>query len=141
MNHPSYLVHAQHSLCTCTRLLSCAVRRHVYLLNTLFLRSTVGALSKASQFSPHSCLPSDPSLPHPPTLLRVFRLPQTKAEGSNLYGQENSIYPVLETYAEGGILEVKITVSTYHDVRLFDISVKKRCSTFVSRCQTALQKC
>ncbi|CAN0283632.1 unnamed protein product, partial [Ectocarpus fasciculatus] len=39
---------------------------------------------------------------------------QTKAEGSNLYGLENSNYPVLETYAEGGDLEVKIVVSTYH---------------------------
>lgn len=39
---------------------------------------------------------------------------QTAAEGSNLYGMENSHYPVLETYAEGGILEVKIVVSTYH---------------------------
>ncbi|CAM9767269.1 unnamed protein product, partial [Ectocarpus sp. 8 AP-2014] len=39
---------------------------------------------------------------------------QTAAEGSNKYGQENSNYPVLETYAEGGILEVKIVVSTYH---------------------------
>eukprot|EP00752_Nemacystus_decipiens_P007761 g6935.t1 len=39
---------------------------------------------------------------------------QTAAEGSNLYGLENSNYPVLETYAEGGILEVRIVVSTYH---------------------------
>ncbi|CAM9493185.1 unnamed protein product [Ectocarpus fasciculatus] len=39
---------------------------------------------------------------------------QTAAEGSNKYGLENSNYPVLETYAEGGILEVKIVVSTYH---------------------------
>ncbi|CAN0384662.1 unnamed protein product, partial [Ectocarpus fasciculatus] len=39
---------------------------------------------------------------------------QTAAENSNKYGQENSNYPVLETYAEGGILEVKIVVSTYH---------------------------
>ncbi|CAN0372225.1 unnamed protein product [Ectocarpus sp. 6 AP-2014] len=39
---------------------------------------------------------------------------QTAAEGSNRYGQENSNYPVLETYAEGGILEVKIVVATYH---------------------------
>ncbi|CAN0034653.1 unnamed protein product, partial [Ectocarpus fasciculatus] len=39
---------------------------------------------------------------------------QTKAEGINLYGQENSKYPVLETYSEGGIIEIKIVVSTYH---------------------------
>ncbi|CBJ30292.1 EsV-1-166 [Ectocarpus siliculosus] len=39
---------------------------------------------------------------------------ETAAEGSNRYGQENSNYPVLETYAEGGILEVKIVVATYH---------------------------
>ena len=53
-------------------------------------------------------------------------LPQTAAEGSNLYGLENSNYPVLETYAEGGILEVKIVVSTYHWVRLVF-----KCSFFV----------
>ncbi|CAM9261565.1 unnamed protein product [Ectocarpus sp. 8 AP-2014] len=39
---------------------------------------------------------------------------QTAAEDSNIYGLENSNYPVLETYAEGAILEVKIVVSTYH---------------------------
>ncbi|CAB1116720.1 unnamed protein product [Ectocarpus sp. CCAP 1310/34] len=39
---------------------------------------------------------------------------QTAAEGSNKYGQEDSNYPVLETFAERGILEVKIIVSTYH---------------------------
>ncbi|CBN77502.1 EsV-1-166 [Ectocarpus siliculosus] len=39
---------------------------------------------------------------------------QTAAEDSNKYGLENSNYPVLETYAEGGILEFKMVVSTYH---------------------------
>ncbi|CAN0301307.1 unnamed protein product, partial [Ectocarpus sp. 12 AP-2014] len=39
---------------------------------------------------------------------------QTAAEDSNKYGQENSNYPVLETYTEGGILEFKMVVSTYH---------------------------
>ncbi|CAM9914105.1 unnamed protein product [Pylaiella littoralis] len=39
---------------------------------------------------------------------------QTAAEGDNLYGLDNSNYPVLETVAEGGILEVKLVVSTYH---------------------------
>ncbi|CAM9914038.1 unnamed protein product [Pylaiella littoralis] len=39
---------------------------------------------------------------------------QTAAEGDNRYGLDNSNYPVLETVAEGGILEVKIVVSTYH---------------------------
>eukprot|EP00752_Nemacystus_decipiens_P016303 g14579.t1 len=38
----------------------------------------------------------------------------TAAEGSNMYGQENSNYPVLETYSEGGILEVKTIASTNH---------------------------
>lgn len=59
---------------------------------------------------------------HLPLTCRVFfSLPQTAAEGSNLYGQENSVYPVLETYAEGGILEAKFVASTYHWVRWFDI--------------------
>ncbi|CAM9543829.1 unnamed protein product [Ectocarpus sp. 8 AP-2014] len=39
---------------------------------------------------------------------------QTAAEGDNKYGRENYNYPVLGTYAEGGVLEVKILVSTYH---------------------------
>ncbi|CAB1104009.1 unnamed protein product [Ectocarpus sp. CCAP 1310/34] len=39
---------------------------------------------------------------------------QTAAEGDNKYGRENYNYPVLGTYAEGGVLEVKIVVSTYH---------------------------
>ncbi|CAM9920735.1 unnamed protein product, partial [Ectocarpus sp. 13 AM-2016] len=39
---------------------------------------------------------------------------QTKAEGTNLYGQENSKYPVHDKYSEGGIIEIKIVVSTYH---------------------------
>ncbi|CAB1098501.1 unnamed protein product [Ectocarpus sp. CCAP 1310/34] len=42
---------------------------------------------------------------------------QTKAEGTNLYGQENSKYPVHGKYSEGGIIEIKIVVSTYHWVR------------------------
>lgn len=43
----------------------------------------------------------------------VFCL-QTAAEGSNLYGMDNSNYPVLETYDEGGVFEVKIVLSTWH---------------------------
>lgn len=39
---------------------------------------------------------------------------QTKSEGSNLFGKENSLYPVLQTYEEGGIMEVKVVFSTYH---------------------------
>eukprot|EP00903_Cladosiphon_okamuranus_P015678 g14476.t1 len=39
---------------------------------------------------------------------------QTAAEGDNRYGLENSNYPVLETHTEGGILTVRIVVSTYH---------------------------
>eukprot|EP00903_Cladosiphon_okamuranus_P005577 g5551.t1 len=39
---------------------------------------------------------------------------QTAAEGENKYGKDNSYYPVLETYDEGGILEVKIVVSAHH---------------------------
>lgn len=35
-------------------------------------------------------------------------------EASNRYGQGNVEYPVLATYAEGGIIEVKIVFSTYH---------------------------
>ncbi|CAM9313818.1 unnamed protein product [Scytosiphon promiscuus] len=39
---------------------------------------------------------------------------QTKAEGSNLYGKENSNYPVLATYEEGQVMEAKVVFSTYH---------------------------
>ncbi|CAM9449279.1 unnamed protein product, partial [Ascophyllum nodosum] len=39
---------------------------------------------------------------------------QTAAEGSNRYGNANSMYPVLETYTEGSVLEVKVVVSTTH---------------------------
>ena len=39
---------------------------------------------------------------------------QTAQEGSNLFGQDNAHYPVLETYAEGSVMEVKVVVSTYH---------------------------
>ena len=48
-----------------------------------------------------------------------MRCLKTAAEGSNLYGQENSMYPVLETYPEGGILEAKFVASTYHWVSLW----------------------
>ena len=41
---------------------------------------------------------------------------QTSSEGSNRYGRANTNYPVLETYTEGSILEVKIVVSTTHMV-------------------------
>ncbi|CAN0403918.1 unnamed protein product [Ascophyllum nodosum] len=39
---------------------------------------------------------------------------QTAAEGSNRYANANSMYPVLETYTEGSVLEVKVVVSTTH---------------------------
>ncbi|CAN0419755.1 unnamed protein product, partial [Scytosiphon promiscuus] len=39
---------------------------------------------------------------------------QTAQEGSNLFGQANANYPILETYAEGSVMEVKVVVSTYH---------------------------
>ncbi|CAM9321699.1 unnamed protein product [Pylaiella littoralis] len=39
---------------------------------------------------------------------------QTKAEGINLYGLENSKYATLQTFVEGGIMEAKIIFSTYH---------------------------
>ncbi|CAM9526626.1 unnamed protein product, partial [Hapterophycus canaliculatus] len=39
---------------------------------------------------------------------------QTKSEGSNLYGKENSNYAVLETFQEGQIMETKVVFSTYH---------------------------
>ena len=39
---------------------------------------------------------------------------QTAQEGSNLFGQDNVNYPILETYAEGAVIEVKVVVSTYH---------------------------
>ncbi|CAM9476506.1 unnamed protein product [Scytosiphon promiscuus] len=39
---------------------------------------------------------------------------QTSAEGTNVFGRENSIYPVLETYQEGSIIEMKVAVDTYH---------------------------
>lgn len=43
---------------------------------------------------------------------------QTSAEGTNVFGQENSVYPVLETYQEGSVIEMKVVVSTYHWVSL-----------------------
>lgn len=43
-----------------------------------------------------------------------FLLFQTAAEGSNKYGKENSNYPVLDMYAEGAVIEMKVVVSTYH---------------------------
>lgn len=46
----------------------------------------------------------------------ILPSPQTAAEGDNRYGQKNSVYPVLETYDEGSILEVKIVASTWHFV-------------------------
>ena len=53
---------------------------------------------------------------------------QTAAEGSNRYGNANSKYPVLETFMEGSVLEVKIVVSTTHHVRH-----KHQQKTFVAR--------
>ena len=43
---------------------------------------------------------------------------KTAEEGSNLFGQDNSNYPILETYAEGSVMEVKVVVSTNHWVSL-----------------------
>lgn len=42
---------------------------------------------------------------------------KTASEGSNLYGLDNSNYPVLETLKEGEVMEIKVVVSTYHWVR------------------------
>ncbi|CAN0461279.1 unnamed protein product, partial [Laminaria digitata] len=39
---------------------------------------------------------------------------QTAAEGTNTFGRENSIYPVLDTYEEGAIIEMKVVISTFH---------------------------
>ncbi|CAN0016431.1 unnamed protein product, partial [Sphacelaria rigidula] len=39
---------------------------------------------------------------------------QTQPEGTNRYGQDNSVYPVLETLAEGSVVEMKVVMSTYH---------------------------
>ena len=39
---------------------------------------------------------------------------QTAAEGTNTFGRENSSYPVLGTYEEGAIIEMKVVVSTFH---------------------------
>lgn len=50
---------------------------------------------------------------------------QTSGEGSNRYGRANTNYPVLETYTEGSILEVKVVASTTHmvsSVRLYGSS-------------------
>jgi len=41
---------------------------------------------------------------------------QTSSEDSNRYGRANTNYPVIDTYTEGSILEVKIVVSTSHMV-------------------------
>lgn len=43
---------------------------------------------------------------------------QTAADGTNVFGQKNSIYPVLETYQEGSVMDMKVVISTYHWVRL-----------------------
>lgn len=42
---------------------------------------------------------------------------QTQPEGENRYAQDNSMYPVLETLAEGSVVEMKVVMSTYHWVR------------------------
>ena len=39
---------------------------------------------------------------------------QTQPEGDNKYAQDNSVYPVLETLAEGSVVEMKVVMSTYH---------------------------
>ena len=57
---------------------------------------------------------SDPQAPRLP-LAYTFNV-QTAAEDSNRYGNANSMYPVLETYTEGSVLEVKVVVSTTHHV-------------------------
>lgn len=35
------------------------------------------------------------------------------AEGTDLYGKENSVYPVLDAFSEGGVIEMKVVMSTY----------------------------
>eukprot|EP00904_Undaria_pinnatifida_P014036 jgi/Undpi1/9763/HiC_scaffold_27.g12219.m1 len=39
---------------------------------------------------------------------------QTAAEGTNTFGKATSTYPVLGTFEEGSIIEMKVVVSTYH---------------------------
>lgn len=51
---------------------------------------------------------------------------QTAAEGTNVFGQENSVYPVLETYQEGSVIEMKVVISTYHWVSLERIAATMR---------------
>lgn len=53
------------------------------------------------------------TLPYPQPFCDIE---QTAAEGSNLYGRKNIEYPVLETYEEGSVIEMKIVFSTYHNV-------------------------
>lgn len=63
-------------------------------------------------------------LPRLPFLTRtslqfLHGLPQTAAEGTNTFGQANSVYPVLGTYEEGGVIEMKMIISTYHWVSTY----------------------
>ena len=39
---------------------------------------------------------------------------QTQPEGTNKYAEDNSVYPVLETFQEGSVVEMKVVMSTYH---------------------------
>lgn len=43
---------------------------------------------------------------------------QTQDEGSNKYSRANGIYPVLDSYKEGQVIEMKVAMSVYHWVRL-----------------------
>lgn len=46
----------------------------------------------------------------------VLCVAQTSSEDSNRNGRANTNYPVIDTYTEGSIIEVKIVVSTSHVV-------------------------
>lgn len=48
---------------------------------------------------------------------------QTAAEGTNTFGRESSIYPVLDTYEEGAVIEMKVVISTFHWVSRLDRTV------------------
>ena len=108
---------------------------HVQLDRVLnFLGPTIHCGSEANvrtlmaTFCACLCFPSHHLARRDVCTMFLFVASQTAAEGSNLYGLENSNYPVLETYAEGGTLEVRIVVSTYHWVSLV---LTFRCSLLV----------
>lgn len=65
-------------------------------------------------FLPYRRASAAPPPPIPPPPAFTHGRPQTAAEGTNTYGRANSVYPVLSTYEEGGVIEMKMIISTYH---------------------------